>query len=148
MLASYLLALIPLAQVSGAELTLPDRANAYYGVEGVVDKDRTSALLAAELRAELLLLLTDVPAVELGWGTPAARAVRAVTPLTLRAEQFAEGTMGPKVEAACRFVEQTGKRAAIGALADARDIVLGRAGTTVVPEGITPISFWDEVVRR
>lgn len=132
----------------GGVPVIADRRGACYGVEGVVDKDFTAALLAEELRADLLLLLTDVPAVELNWHTPAARAVRAVTPLALRSERFEEGTMAPKVEAACRFVERTGKRAAIGALDEARELVLGRAGTAVVQEGITPISFWDEVVRR
>lgn len=132
----------------GGVPVVADERGACYGVEAVVDKDYTASLLAEELHADLLLLLTDVPAVELGWRTSAARAVRAATPLALRSERFEQGTMAPKVDAACDFVERTGKRAAIGALHQARDLVLGRAGTAVVPEGITPISFWDEVVRR
>ena len=131
----------------GGVPVVAEGGRSYYGVEAVVDKDLTTALLAYELHADLLLLLTDVAAVERGWQTPQARAIRAVTPLALRSERFDAGTMGPKVEAACSFVERTGKRAAIGALADARELLLGRSGTAVVPEGITPMSFWDEVVR-
>jgi carbamate kinase len=104
-----------------------------HGVEAVIDKDLAAALLARRLDAEFLLLLTDVPAVELDWGTPRARPLVAATPAELRACRFAAGSMGPKVEAACRFVEATGGRAAIGALADAAAILRGQAGTTVAP---------------
>jgi carbamate kinase len=103
------------------------------GVEAVIDKDLAAALLARRLNAGILLLLTDVPAVELDWGTPRARPLRTTTPAQLRACRFAAGSMGPKVEAACRFVEATGGRAAIGALADAAAILGGQAGTTVAP---------------
>lgn len=119
-----------------------DADGACYGVEAVVDKDLTASLLARELGAQMLLLLTDVPAVELGWRTPSARAIRTATPLALRSESFAAGSMGPKVEAACRFVEETGGRAAIGDLREAGAIIRGRAGTNVVRNGITPLSFW------
>ena len=113
------------------------------GVEAVIDKDLTSALLARELDEDLLLMLTDVTAVEHAWRSPAAQRYRAATPLSLRSEDFERGTMAPKVEAACRFVEQTGKRAAIGLIDDAAALVRGTAGTSVVPEGITPVSFWE-----
>jgi carbamate kinase len=103
------------------------------GVEAVIDKDLAAALLARRLAAGFLLLLTDVPAVELDWGTPRARPLRMATPAELRACRFAAGSMGPKVEAACRFVEATGGRAAIGALTDAAAILRGQAGTTVAP---------------
>jgi carbamate kinase len=96
----------------------------------VIDKDLAAALLARRLDARLLLL-TDVPAVELDWGTPRARPLGMATPAELRACRFAAGAMGPKVEVACRFVEATGGRAAIGALGDAAAIVRGQAGTTV-----------------
>jgi len=122
----------------------PDGAS--YGVEAVVDKDLTAALLAQEIDADLLLLLTDVRAVESGWRTAAARLIRSATPQALRSEHFAAGTMGPKVEAACRFVEATGKRAAIGSLEDAVAIVDGRVGTSVTPDGASPLSFWDDAV--
>lgn len=119
-------------------------SGAWEGVEAVVDKDYTSALLARELRADLLLLLTDVDAVQLGWGTGAARKIHMATPLALRRERFAEGTMAPKVEAACQFVEATGRRAAIGSLDQAGAILRGLAGTNVVRDGITPMSFWPD----
>jgi carbamate kinase len=111
-----------------------DSLGARHGVEAVIDKDSASALLARQLSADLLLLLTDVEAVELDWGTPAARPLRTATATELQGRQFAAGSMGPKVEAAASFVRQTGKRASIGALADAVAIVAGRAGTNVVPD--------------
>ncbi len=101
------------------------------GVEAVVDKDAASVLLAGLVGAERLLLLTDVPAVSLDWGTPYAKDVRRAEPEALRGHDFAAGSMGPKVDAACRFVEETGRDAAIGALPDAMAILSGEAGTTV-----------------
>ncbi|HVN61356.1 MAG TPA: carbamate kinase [Gaiellaceae bacterium] len=103
------------------------------GVEAVIDKDLASALLATKLGARFLLLLTDVDAVVRGWGTPQAAKIGHTTPQELRSMHFEQGSMGPKVEAACRFVEATGGTAAIGALADARALVLGTAGTRVAP---------------
>ena len=108
-----------------------DSFGARHGVEAVVDKDLASALLARQLSADLLLLLTDVAAVELDWGTPQARPLGRVTTSELARHRFAAGSMGPKIEAAASFVRATGKRAAIGALADAMAIVEGTAGTTV-----------------
>jgi carbamate kinase len=102
-----------------------------HGVEAVIDKDLAAAVLARELGADLLLLLTDVPAVERGFGTPSAEPIARATADELRLERFAEGSMGPKVEAACRFVEATGGLAGIGALADAALIAGGEAGTLV-----------------
>ncbi|HLF76963.1 MAG TPA: carbamate kinase [Dehalococcoidia bacterium] len=104
------------------------------GVEGVIDKDMTSALLAEELGADALLLLTDVAAVQVGWGTADARPLHETTPAELARYQFAAGSMGPKVEAACRFVERARRVAAIGALSDAKAMLCGRAGTIVRPE--------------
>jgi carbamate kinase len=101
------------------------------GVEAVIDKDLAAELLARSLDADLLLMLTDVEAVMRDWGTPGATPIREATPAELRALEFANGSMGPKVEAACRFVEATGAVAAIGALEDAVGIVAGEAGTTV-----------------
>jgi len=109
-----------------------DSAGARHGVEAVVDKDLASALLARQLGADLLLLLTDVPAVEFDWGTPKARPVRSVTTAELAQQHFEAGSMGPKIEAASSFVRSTGGRAAIGALADAVAVVAGTAGTTIV----------------
>jgi carbamate kinase len=101
------------------------------GVEAVIDKDLAAALLARGLGADALLMLTDVPAVQTGWGTPEARELHDVSAAELRELCFAEGSMGPKVEAACRFAEATGHLAGIGALADARAILRGRRGTRV-----------------
>jgi carbamate kinase len=104
---------------------------AIHGVEAVVDKDRAAALLAQQLDADALLLLTDVPRVVAGWATPDAVDLDLATPAQLRELSFASGSMGPKVEAASRFVEQTGRVAAIGALDDAEAILAGRAGTQI-----------------
>ena len=101
------------------------------GVEAVVDKDLTAALLAERLAADFLLMLTDVPAVEAGWGTPEVRAIHTATPAELRALDFAAGSMGPKVDAACRFAERTGGCAGIGRLDQAAEILRGEAGTIV-----------------
>jgi carbamate kinase len=103
------------------------------GVEAVIDKDFASELLAREVDADLYVMATDVDGVYTGWGTPEQRKLDNVTPAELRALDFAKGSMGPKVEAACRFVEHTGKRAAIGSLEDIEKIVDGTAGTNVVP---------------
>lgn len=113
------------------------------GVEAVIDKDLASSLLARELGADVLLMLTDVDAVSIGWGGPAARAIRRISPAMIRRYPFAAGSMGPKVEAACAFVEQTGGIAGIGGLADAQAILAGRAGTLVVADA-SEISWWDQ----
>ena len=103
------------------------------GVEAVVDKDLTASLLARQLDADVLLLLTDVAAVQDGYGTPEARPIRRATPAELRARNFPAGSMGPKIEAVCRFVEATGKPAAIGQLGDAQALLAGQVGTLIVP---------------
>jgi len=102
------------------------------GVEAVVDKDLTSALLATELEADGLMILTDVDAVVEGWGTPAARPLRVATVAELRAAEWAPGSMGPKVEAACRFAEATGRMTLIGSLEHAGQVLAGITGTKVV----------------
>jgi carbamate kinase len=103
------------------------------GVEGVVDKDATSALLAELIAADRLLLLTDVPNIEINWRTPEAKPLHDTTAAELRRYTFEAGTMAPKVDAACRFVERTGRMAAIGAIEDAERIMQGKAGTRVWP---------------
>jgi carbamate kinase len=107
------------------------------GVEAVVDKDLVSALLAERLEADALLLLTDVAAVEADYGTSSAHPLGCTSVEEMRKFTFATGSMGPKVEAACRFVERTGGRAAIGRLEDAALLLSGHAGTLVVPEEAT-----------
>ena len=104
------------------------------GVEAVIDKDFASALLARQLRAEAFLMLTDVDAVYSDWATASARAMRRASPGSLRELAFAAGSMAPKVEAACEFVDQTGAMAAIGRLEDAQAILRGEAGTIIRPD--------------
>jgi carbamate kinase len=101
------------------------------GVEAVVDKDLAAALLARELDADALLLLTDVAAIELHHGTPDAEPLGAATPAELRRLELPAGSMGPKAEAAARFVESGGSLAAICSLEAAADALDGRAGTLV-----------------
>ncbi|NTV93846.1 MAG: carbamate kinase [Thiobacillus sp.] len=108
-----------------------DGRNSMHGVEAVIDKDRTAALLARELSADALLLLTDVDAVYRDWGTASACAIGEITPAELAVLTFAPGSMAAKVEAACRFVLDGGRLAGIGRLEDAADILDGRAGTRV-----------------
>lgn len=113
----------------------PARPRTLMGVEAVVDKDLASELLAEGLRADLFVMLTDVDGVYLDWGTPNQHRLDRTTPAELRALPFAAGSMGPKVEAAVRFVENTGGRAVIGALTDIEKIADGASGTQVVPAG-------------
>jgi carbamate kinase len=101
------------------------------GVEAVIDKDLASALLAEALDADVLALVTDVDAVYRGWGTPEQAAIATATPEELSGDEFAEGSMGPKVRAACAFVERTGRRAAIGSIEDTAALVRGEAGTRI-----------------
>jgi carbamate kinase len=119
-----------------------DASGRMYGVEAVLDKDLSSAVLAMGLDAGLLVLATDAPAVSLGWGTPEERGLRRIGAPDLAALSFAPGSMGPKVTAACRFVGATGHRAVIGSLADLPGLLAGTAGTTVVA-GRPAVKFWE-----
>ncbi len=101
------------------------------GVEAVIDKDLASELLAEDVGADLFLMATDVDGVYADWGTPRQRRLDGVTPEELAGYDFAAGSMGPKVEAAVRFATKTGRRAAIGSLADIAAIVAGEKGTNV-----------------
>ncbi|MEU5634206.1 carbamate kinase [Streptomyces rishiriensis] len=118
----------------GVPVTADSDTGALTGTEAVVDKDLTAALLAEDLKADFLLILTDVPCVYEGYGTPARRPVLDATPAELRRRGLPAGSMGPKAEAAARFVERTGGLAAIGALDAAYEIVHGRSGTLVRPD--------------
>jgi carbamate kinase len=111
----------------------PDKERTLTGIEAVIDKDWATELLARDLGADMYIMATDVDGVYVDWGTPEARKIERATPDELEAYDFAAGSMGPKVEAACAFVRETGKRAAIGALADIEAIVKGKAGTIVEP---------------
>ncbi len=114
------------------------------GVEAVIDKDHTAALLAKALEADVLLMLTDVAAVFRDWGGAEEKAIGSITPHALSGMDFAAGSMGPKVAAACGFVSQGGRMAGIGLLQEARAIVEGRAGTRVM----VPLADGDRVTPR
>jgi carbamate kinase len=114
---------------------IPD--GGHVGIEAVIDKDFAGALLATLLHADAFLMLTDVDAAYEDWGTPDARPIRLATPDDLGALPFAAGSMGPKVEAACRFVRANGGFAAIGSLGDAAGMLRREAGTVVAtPAGV------------
>ncbi len=103
----------------------------FAGVEAVIDKDFAGALLATALHADAFLMLTDVDAVYADWGTPSSWPILRASPDAMAERAFASGSMGPKVEAACRFVRSGGGFAAIGSLADAGAMLRGEAGTIV-----------------
>jgi carbamate kinase len=115
------------------------------GVEAVVDKDLAAARLALDMRAATLLILTDVPGVAVDFGKATQRFLRRLTVTELEnllvQEPFSAGSMGPKVRAAYRFVHDGGGRATICALDDALAGLRGQAGTLVVPDEATQLSF-------
>jgi carbamate kinase len=106
------------------------------GVEAVIDKDRTAALLAESLAADRLAILTDVSRVERNWRTSDAAPIETATPRALRRLSFAAGSMAPKVDAACTFVERTGRPAVIGALDELTEVIAGAAGTRIEPDRV------------
>ena len=110
---------------------MPDGRGGLRGVEAVIDKDLSASLLATSLGADALLLLTDVDAVYTAWGTPEQRPIHETRPAALRSLDVPAGSMGPKVDAVCRFVEAGGRLGAIGALDDAADLLRGEVGTIV-----------------
>jgi len=116
---------VPVIRGAGGELS---------GVEAVIDKDLTAAVLAAQLDVDVLVIATDVDAAIIGWGTPEARPIGTVTAAELRrlaeAGHFAGGSMGPKVDAACRFAE-AGGRSVITSLDNIAGALAGTAGTIV-----------------
>ena len=117
---------IPVARASDGS-----SATGLHGVSAVIDKDLCTSLLARELQADVLVIATDVPAVYVDWGQPTQRAIGKVTPQALAAYDFAAGSMGPKVEAACAFALATGQRAVIGSLNQIEDMLAGKAGTQI-----------------
>ena len=101
------------------------------GSEAVIDKDMSASIMADELDADALLILTDAPSIALDWGTPDQKEIKEISPEKLKEYSFAKGSMGPKVEAVCRFAS-TGKGfGAVGRLEDALDILNGKAGTII-----------------
>ncbi len=123
----------------GGVPTVQDTDGQLRGVEAVIDKDLTAAVLADQLGVDLLVIATDVDAAVVGWGTPQARSIGQIPVAQLRelaaAGHFAEGSMGPKVDAACRFAERGG-RAAITSLHRIADALEGVAGTIVLPTSL------------
>jgi len=112
------------------------------GVEAVIDKDSASSLLARELAADALIMLTDVDAIYKNWGQSNAAAIRRISSREVSQLAFAAGSMAPKVEAACEFVEQTGGIAGVGRLQDAQAIIAGKAGTVITGD-VSDTLWWD-----
>lgn len=104
------------------------------GADAVIDKDLASSLVACGIDADMFIIATDVDGAYLNWGTPEQRQIEQANPTMLRKYDFSKGSMGPKVEAACRFVERTGKKAVIGALKDIEKMLIGQAGTAVTQD--------------
>ena len=110
---------------------VPDGRGGLRGIEAVIDKDLSASLLARELHADALLLLTDVEGVYAGWSTSHQRLIRETRPGLLRPLDLGAGSMRPKVDAVCRFVEAGGSLGAIGSVSQAAMILDGQAGTIV-----------------
>ncbi len=128
---------VVVANGGGGVPTVRGADGSLHGVEAVIDKDLAGAMLAIELSADRLAILTDVAGVAIGFGTPEERWLEEIAVDELRAHAatgaFGVGSMGPKVEAACRFVEATGGSAVIARLEDALEAIAGRIGTRVIP---------------
>lgn len=108
-----------------------DQKGQLIGAEAVIDKDLASSLLAISVNADLFVIATDVDGVYTDWGKPSQSLIRQIDATSLRIMAFAQGSMGPKVEAACRFVEQTERTAVIGALDQIEKIINGEKGTQI-----------------
>lgn len=117
----------------GGGIAVAKSGEALEGVEAVIDKDFTAALLAVELQADRLIILTDVDAVYADWGTSTQRPIREISVSAFHADDFTEGSMRPKVEAGVRFAKATGRSAVIGALNDVGAVIAGQAGTVISP---------------
>lgn len=121
--------------------TYYDERGNLQGVEAVIDKDLCSALLAENLEADLFIIATDVSAVFIDWGKPNQKAIAAVPPDVIGQMAFANGSMGPKVQAAVNFVKQTNRDAVIGSLSDIVDIIKGKAGTKITTK-VSDIEYY------
>ncbi len=110
-----------------------EKDGAYVGFEAVIDKDMTAALIAEQIGAEHLLILTDGTHVCLNWGTPQEQKLKNVTIEQMKQYSFPAGSMGPKVDACCQFVEKTGQSGHIGDLSFALEIIEGKSGTHIQP---------------
>ena len=115
----------------GGGVPVVEKADGYHGIEAVIDKDLSAALLASQIHADALLILTDADAVYLDWGKPTQRPLAQVTPERLGEMQFDAGSMAPKVTACAEFVSHCHGIAGIGALADGPAILAGEKGTLI-----------------
>lgn len=115
----------------GGGVPVVEKADGFHGIEAVIDKDLSAALLARQLHADALLILTDADAVYLDWGKPTQRPLAQVTPELLGEMQFDAGSMGPKVTACAEFVSHCHGIAGIGSLADGPTILAGDKGTLI-----------------
>jgi carbamate kinase len=120
-----------------------DKNKKLYGVEAVIDKDLASGLLSNELEAEMFVMLTDVPAVYLDFGTDKQRAIKAAHPDAIEELDFAAGSMGPKVMGACKFARETGCKSTIGQLSDLTGIMSLEAGT-LISKDVKGIEYYEE----
>lgn len=125
--------IMPICCGGGGVPVVRGEANHYDGAPAVIDKDLCAALLATRTTSDLLVIATDVDGIYLDWGTDSARRLEQASVAELEASEFAAGSMGPKVQAACEFVKQTGNPAVIGSLEDIARIVEGTGGTRVTP---------------
>ena len=110
-----------------------DQKGQLIGAEAVIDKDLASSLLAISVNADLFVIATDVEGVYTDWGKPSQSLIQQIDATSLRKLTFAQGSMAPKVEATCRFVEKTGKAAIIGALDQIEKIIDREKGTQIHP---------------
>ncbi len=128
--------------MKGSRATSTSTRARWSGVEAVIDKDWSTAVLAKDLEADMLIIATDAPAVALDWGTPQQRNIKEATPDQLEAYDFPAGSMGPKVEAAADFARsRPGAVAVIGALVDLPAIIAGEAGTRVTTDHSGDVTF-------
>ena len=124
-------ALVIAAGGGGIPVVRAADSDSLHGVEAVIDKDLCSGVLASELQADCLLIATDVAAVYVDWGQPQQRALKNVSPKMLAEMTFPAGSMGPKIDAACGFVQASGRRAVIGSLDEIEGMLSGNAGTQI-----------------
>jgi carbamate kinase len=132
-------AIVIAAGGGGIPVVRTANANSYRGVNAIIDKDLCSALLAEKIAAKLFVIVTDVDAVFVDWGKPTQRAIRKISPRDLNKITFPDGSMAPKVEAACNFVAHTGNPAVIGSLENILKLIKGEAGTWVCNDCVEPV---------
>ena len=115
----------------GIPVAEDEKSGFLVGKEAVIDKDRAASLGAVQLNMDMFVILTDVDAIYVDWGTKNQKGIKAISPVELKKMDFARGSMGPKVEAACNFVLKTNKTAVIGDLFQGDALFNGTSGTMV-----------------